>query len=174
VGVFADTQHHQVEPLGQGRFVGARGGVAIGELALHAMHAFCRNRDAVEQRRFRHPIVTVGVISRHAALVTEKNIERRPIERQAGQRLVGGFWRGSAGQYQRSPTALVDGAGELGRDSLRGASRYIFRVTDDTFRFHPGGIIGALQDPRYGRSLSSWRNRLSPQVTCSSGVTGST
>jgi hypothetical protein len=54
--------------------------VPIGELALHAVHTLARNGDAIEQGRFGHPIVAVGVISRHTPLIAEENIDRRPVE----------------------------------------------------------------------------------------------
>ena len=129
VAVGADAEHQDVERGRQQALVLARRRVPVGALGLHAVDPRGGNRHPREQRRAHHPVVAVGVVRRHRALVAEEHVHprasRSPPPRQLPVHRLG---RPPARQRERARAPPADGRRHLGRQPLGGGPGEVRRL----------------------------------------------
>ena len=108
VAVRAEPQHRQVErePCDLAGICGS-GRVGL-VLPAHAVNVPGRDVDAGDERVVRHPVVRLGVVGRHAALVTEPQMDMRPVD-----------LRHRRDQLVRRPGGVAAGEGDARRPSAR-------------------------------------------------------
>ncbi len=106
-------------------------------------------RHAIEQRGLRHRVVAVGVIGRHDALVAERHVDARPVDRRRaglGELLVDRARRAPAGERDPAGAArgdrLADAATEVagGGGRQRGGIRGDDDASLDTRRLLAHGV----------------------------------
>lgn len=120
--VLADAEHDEVERRGQDRFVSARGRIVIRIFRTRTVNLLHWHRNSIEQRLLRHPIIAVGVIGRHAALVTEEDVDERPGHvRSCGECLVNCARCRTSSQGDAGTSALLGQRAQLIRDVFRGS-----------------------------------------------------
>ena len=119
VPVRADAEDQDVERGRQQLLVVARGGVPVGALGLHAVDLRGGDRHPGEQGRAHHPVVAVGVVRRHRALVAEEHVHPGPVDRRRPRQLpVHRLGRPPARQRDRARAPPADGRRHLGRQPL--------------------------------------------------------
>lgn len=78
MAVLADPENDEIERGRQHGFVRTRRRVVVRLLGSRPVDLRGRYRNPIEQGLFRHPIIAVGVIGWHTALVAEKDVDERP------------------------------------------------------------------------------------------------
>src|ERR1700691_1310758 len=101
-------------------FIGLRGGLRS-ELAADAVLARRGARNAFEQRLDDEPVVALGVLRIHAALVAVPQLDRAPVREQRGEQLVRAARGVAPREREVRGAAALQGLGQDARDLLRRA-----------------------------------------------------
>jgi hypothetical protein len=142
VRIRAQAQEHEIESrnrrsrrgedAAQLLLVQSRGTLGIGLLTAHAMHVLGQNRNVAQEALERHVVVAVGMIRRHASLVTPEHVRSLPVDgrrgavvvgRPASELLVERARRRSARQRDDEPPAILDRVRGRGREALGAEAR---------------------------------------------------
>ena len=109
-----------------------------------------------EQRLGSEPVVALGVVGRHAALVGEPHLDAAPgASRLACQQLVGAPGGGAAAERQVRHAALLAGALELARDLRGGALGHRLGVGQVVSRVtRPSPALPSGPARRWGRAAA--------------------